>query len=161
MTKQPTRLANFQIPREPAGKVEDKINKEHPPMPAFLQMGQGASNPAGDPALRPAPVPPAMAAAEPVTQPEAVKHPEVAVPPAPPPAPAPPALPVPVPAAPPVAVAVPQPMPRPVEEPRRQIGARVPVSLAERLRTYMFVSRESQQDAVEAALDAYLKEKGF
>jgi len=60
-----------------------------------------------------------------------------------------------------VAVQIPQPMPRPAEEPRRQIGARVRSSLAERLRTYMFVSRESQQDAVEAALDAYLSSKGF
>ena len=40
-----------------------------------------------------------------------------------------------------------------------EIGARVRASLAERLRTYMFVSRESQQDAVEAALDAYLSSK--
>lgn len=61
----------------------------------------------------------------------------------------------------PVAPPFPRPAPPPVEEPRKQIGARVRVSLAERLRTYMFVSRESQQDAVEAALDTYLSGKGF
>lgn len=57
------------------------------------------------------------------------------------------------------------PIPRPAllaaEEPRRQIGARIRLSIAERLRTYLYVSRESQQDAVEAALDAYLLAKGF
>ena len=57
--------------------------------------------------------------------------------------------------------AVQRPAPLPAEEPRRQIGARIRLSIAERLRTYLYVSRESQQDAVEAALDAYLSAKGF
>ena len=55
----------------------------------------------------------------------------------------------------------PRPASLPTEEPRRQIGARIRLSVAERLRTCLYVSRESQQDAVEAALDAYLSAKGF
>ena len=109
MTKQPTRLATFEIPREQSLQREGRLDGE----------------PEAPPVNPPAPVP--------------------TVPPA--------ALSAPV--------QVPRPAPPPVEESRRQIGARVRVSLAERLRTYMFVSRESQQDAVEAALDAYLASKGF
>jgi len=36
----------------------------------------------------------------------------------------------------------------------------VPVPLAERLRAYLYVSRRSQQEVVEAALDDYLRERG-
>lgn len=57
--------------------------------------------------------------------------------------------------------AVPRPIPRPEEEPRRQIGARVRLSVAERLRTALFVTRESQQDAVEQALDDWLRSRDF
>ena len=109
MTKQPTRLATFEIPREQSLQREDQLDGE----------------------LETPPVNPRVPV--PAVPPEAMSAP----------------------------VQVPRPAPPPVEEPRRQIGARVRVSLAERLRTYMFVSRESQQDAVEAALDAYLTGKGF
>ena len=109
MTKQPTRLATFEIPREQSPQREGPLDRD--------------------------------AEAPPVNSHSTVQA---------------------VPAAATLApVQVPRPAPPPVEEPRRQIGARVRVSLAERLRTYMFVSRESQQDAVEAALDAYLAGKGF
>jgi hypothetical protein len=53
------------------------------------------------------------------------------------------------------------PVPLAATEPRKQVGARVRISVAERLRTYMFVSREEQQEIVERALDEYLKAKGF
>ena len=109
MTKQPTRLANFEIPREQSLQREGELD------------GESKALPVSPPATVPT-VPPAAVSAP---------------------------------------VQLPRPAPPPVEEPRRQIGARVRVSLAERLRTYMFVSRESQQDAVEAALDAYLASKGF
>jgi D-hexose-6-phosphate mutarotase len=51
--------------------------------------------------------------------------------------------------------------PPPAEEPRRQLGARIRISLAERLRDYMHYERESQQEVVEAALHAYLTLKGY
>ena len=111
--------------------------------PVFLQSPESDGAVAPQPALQPPP--PVIVQAEP----------SVRVP-APAPARAQTVVPVTL-SAPPV----PQPIPRPIEEPRRQIGARVPLSLSERLRTYMFVSRKSQQEAIEAALDAYLKEKGF
>ncbi|NOG74028.1 hypothetical protein [Roseicella sp. DB1501] len=148
MTKQPTRLADFEIPREqtvkPASGSAAKQDGGEPAKPAFLQH---AAEVRGQVQM-----PTAPAAVPPAAEPEASRPAVQAEAPIPVPAP-PPAL--------PAAVQVPQPMPRPVEEPRRQIGARVRVGLAERLRTYMFVSRESQQDAVEAALDAYLSSKGF
>ena len=109
MTKQPTRLANFEIPREQSLQREGELDGESESLP----VSPRATVPAAPPAAVSAPV------------------------------------------------QLPRPAPPPVEEPRRQIGARVRVALAERLRTYMFVSRESQQDAVEAALDAYLASKGF
>lgn len=47
--------------------------------------------------------------------------------------------------------------PRPPAEPRQALTVRLPVSMHERVRTLMFVSRRSQQDIVEEALDAFLK----
>ncbi len=146
MSKKPKRLANFEIPREqPARSDEQPSVGPAPTMlaaPAFLQSPESDGAVAPQPAPQPPP-PPVIVQAEPSVH-------------VPAPAPAQAVIPVTL-SAPPV----PQPIPRPIEEPRRQIGARVPLSLSERLRTYMFVSRESQQEAVEAALDAYLKEKGF
>jgi hypothetical protein len=101
MSKSPTRLASFEIPRDQAPKQEDQSAAES-------ASGQGA-----------------------ISTPQ------------------------------PNGTVLPRPAPPPVEEPRRQIGARVRLSIAERLRTYMYVSREAQQDAVEAALEAYLTSKGF
>ena len=53
------------------------------------------------------------------------------------------------------------PIPLPVSETRKQVGARIRVSVAERLRAYQFYSREEQQDIVERALDEFLQGKGF
>lgn len=117
MTKQPTRLADFDIPRE------------HAPTPAFLQ--------------------PEVRAALQDTQPDAPPA-ELA------------SLPLPLmQAAPPAPAPFLQPKAPAQEEPRRQLAARVRLSVAERLRTFLFVERESQQDAVEAALDSYLRERGY
>jgi len=50
--------------------------------------------------------------------------------------------------------------PRPPAEPRQAMTVRLPVSMHERMRILMFTSRRSQQDIVEAALDAFLKASG-
>lgn len=143
MTKTPTRLADFTIPRE------------QPPEPKGDQAFKTPSKPVSSQHNEEAGVEAALTAAQ------AVHSADLALPPALVQADTPAVLPPTISAALPVAMQIPQPMPRPAEEPRRQIGARVRASLAERLRTYMFVSRESQQDAVEAALDTYLSSKGF
>jgi hypothetical protein len=151
MTKMPTRLADFTIPREqPTQPKGDQASKTLTKS-TFPQHDEEAGAQDPRPAV-PAVHPPA---AETALSPALVRTepPTAAVPPT--------VLSATNSAALPMAVQIPQPMPRPAEEPRRQIGARVRASLAERLRTYMFVSRESQQDAVEAALDAYLSSKGF
>lgn len=131
MTKQPTRLANFDIPREQAAKAdgqpEGDLVPKASPTPAFLQPEVHA-------VLRDAQ--PGAPLAEPPTPPL-------------------------VQVAPPAPTLFPQPKAPAPEEPRRQLAARVRLSIAERLRIFLFVERESQQDAVEAALDAYLKEKGY
>jgi hypothetical protein len=108
MTKQPTRLADFEIPRS-----------------------EGAL---------PVAVPPAVAAA-PLEAP-------------------PPLVPVPAPAA-VMSKALPDVVPvrispRPVAEARQAMTIRLPISMHERIRMLMFTSRRSQQDIVEAALDAFL-----
>ncbi len=46
--------------------------------------------------------------------------------------------------------------PRPLAEPRQAMTVRLPVSMHERIRMLMFMSRRSQQDIVEEALDAFL-----
>ncbi len=46
--------------------------------------------------------------------------------------------------------------PRPAAEPRQAMTVRLPVSMHERIRMLMFMSRRSQQDIVEEALDAFL-----
>jgi hypothetical protein len=109
MSKSPTRLASFEIPRDQTTKQDEQPAAEFAPTLA----AQSA---------------PAQASVSIAQPPGAV---------------------------------IPLPAPPPVEEPRRQIGARVRLSIAERLRTYMYVTREAQQDAVESALDAYLTSKGF
>ena len=150
MTKQPTRLSNFQIPREQAvaaaGGQDLTPAAEPAARPAFLQPEVRAALATSPPAARAAPTPVAPAAI-------AVELPA-------PPAPL-PDLQVPLAVAPSLPPAVPRPVPRPEEEPRRQIGARVRASVAERLRTALFVTRESQQDAVEQALDDWLRARGF
>ncbi|MGY4800698.1 hypothetical protein [Roseomonas sp. KE0001] len=109
MSKSPTRLSTFEIPRDQSSRHDE----------------QPAREPSIDPLTKPT---------VPVAPPPAVQQ---------------------------TGTVIPQPAPPPAEEPRRQIGARVPLSIAERLRTYMYVSREPQQDVVEAALHAYLTSKGF
>ena len=47
--------------------------------------------------------------------------------------------------------------PRPLAEARQAMTIRLPVSMHERIRMLMFTSRRSQQDIVEAALDAFLR----
>jgi hypothetical protein len=46
--------------------------------------------------------------------------------------------------------------PRPIVEARQAMTIRLPVSMHERIRTLMFMSRRSQQDIVEDALNALL-----
>lgn len=46
--------------------------------------------------------------------------------------------------------------PRPIVEARQAMTIRLPVSMHERIRTLMFMSRRSQQDIVEDALNAFL-----
>jgi hypothetical protein len=50
--------------------------------------------------------------------------------------------------------------PPPATEPVKALGARVPLSITERLRDFLWASRRSQQDVVTAALDEYLKKHG-
>jgi len=107
MTKQPTRLADFPIPRSAGADVDGT----HTDQPAAVPHAMLAPAPAAPPSLAPT-----LA-----TLPETERPPEI---------------------------------------PRRALGARVPVPLAERLRAYLYVSRRSQQEVVEAALDDYLRERG-
>lgn len=117
MSKQPTRLSDFQIPREGNG-MADSSRTEPPSLHESIL-----------------PVP--------VVSPTDVASPS-------PPRPAPTVT---------LSLALPQ-AETPPEIPRRALGARVPVPLAERLRAYLYVSRRSQQEVVEAALDSYLRERG-
>jgi hypothetical protein len=127
MTKQPTRLADFDIPREQATKADGQpagdLVPTAAPTPAFLQPEVRAAlqNAQSD---------------TPLAKPPSLEQATAPVP-------------------------FPQPKAPAQEEPRRQLAARVRLSVAERLRTFLFVERESQQDAVEAALDTYLRERGY
>ncbi len=106
MVKQPTRLADFEIPRN-----------------------EGAL---------PNAVPPAEAAAPSEAPPSPVPAPAVVMPQA-------------------LSDVVPVRIsPRPLAEARQAMTVRLPVSMHERIRMLMFTSRRSQQDIVEAALDAFL-----
>jgi hypothetical protein len=124
MTKQPTRLSNFQIPRGEASAIENSQAEQTAPPPVVSPSPQAAVGPSAPLAIAAMPLPPGPV----------------------------------VPAAPTIA-SLPQ-AEAPTEIPRRALGARVPVALAERLRAYLYVSRRSQQEVVEAALDAYLRERG-
>jgi hypothetical protein len=108
MAKQPTRLADFEIPRS-EGALPDVVS------PAVVAA--------------PLEVPPPLVSvpASPVVMPRAL--PDVV----------------------PVRIS-----PRPVAEARQAMTIRLPVSMHERIRMLMFTSRRSQQDIVEAALDAFL-----
>ena len=121
MSKQPTRLADFPIPRESTGQAE----------------GASGTLPASAPVNSP-PAPPSGSAAPSQTASLAP-------------------LPAPVPSGVPVVA----PIPLPAQEPRKHVGARVRLSVAERLRTFMYVNREEQQEIVERALDEYLRARGF
>lgn len=106
MAKQPTRLADFEIPRSEGA------------LPIGLPLADAAA-PSEPP---PSPVPaPALAALQALS--------DVV----------------------PVRIA-----PRPLAEARQAMTVRLPVSMHERIRMLMFTSRRSQQDIVEAALDAFL-----
>jgi hypothetical protein len=157
MSKQPTRLADFQITREQTERPAEPL--AHPSaadldgVPATPQITQSGAAPAAMPvvqsvpamaehtvvataaaagAVLPSPMPGALAAQPPVS-----------------------------PAASPTSPMVLAPIPLPVSETRKQVGARIRVSVAERLRAYQFYSREEQQDIVERALDEFLRGKGF
>ncbi len=108
MAKQPTRLADFEIPRSD-GSLPDAV----PPAEAAAPLE-------APPPSVPVPAP---AAAMPHALPDVV----------------------------PVRIS-----PRPVAEARQAMTIRLPVSMHERIRMLMFTSRRSQQDIVEAALDAFL-----
>lgn len=143
MAKTPTRLSDFEIPRERSieqeGHVAEHRGAPQPPTAALQDTAERdrqsatESVPVQHVVLTTHPAP--KAAADPMSVLAPIAQAE--------------------------RPAVPLPAPPPMEEPRRQIGARVRLSVAERLRTYLFVSRESQQDAVEAALDAYMLTRGF
>ena len=145
MAKTPTRLSDFEIPRERSieqeGRVAEHQGVPQPSTTALPKIVERDRQIAGEPV----PVEHVVLTTHPAPKAAAYPTPEAVLAPA-------------VQAEHPT---VPLPAPPPMEEPRRQIGARVRLSVAERLRTYLFVSRESQQDAVEAALDAYMLTRGF
>jgi hypothetical protein len=137
MTKQPSRLADFQIPREAIDRPASRQTEPPAEVPAERQATEPVALPVLPPAVAPAAGPASAApAALPVPPPVSPRLPPAS----------------------PVVIAS---VPLPATEPRKQVGARIRVSVAERLRAYQFYSREEQQDIVERALDEYLRGKGF